>query len=60
VNDFPQPPPEQPTRLTIRIYTIRDGHIVDRRREVRVMHDQPVDVLSLGSAFPPCTCPRCR
>ncbi|MFB6618803.1 hypothetical protein ACFC5H_09025 [Streptomyces rochei] len=50
-----------PMRLmTMRVTRIHDGEIIERRDEVCVTADEPLDPFALTSAWPPCRCPRCR
>ncbi|MFD4972332.1 hypothetical protein [Streptomyces sp. NPDC056821] len=46
--------------MTLRVTRIRDGRVIEQRKEVRVTADEPLDVFALGSAWPPCQCPRHR
>jgi hypothetical protein len=46
-------------RMTMRVYqTAPDGTVTQKRAEVVVVGDS--DTPAMGSAFPPCQCPRCH
>jgi hypothetical protein len=46
--------------MTMRVTRIRDGVVVEQRKEVRITSDMPLSPLDLTSAWPPCACPRHR
>ncbi|GHF64715.1 hypothetical protein GCM10018787_11110 [Streptomyces thermodiastaticus] len=48
-----------PPRLTMRVTRIRDGRVIERGEEIRIMADASLEPLHT-SAWPPCQCPRHR
>ncbi|MFD8911742.1 hypothetical protein [Streptomyces sp. NPDC059575] len=46
--------------MWMRVTRVRDGRVIEQRREVRVTIDIPPSVYDLSSAWPPCECPEHR
>lgn len=46
--------------MTMRVIRIRDGRVIEQRKEVTITPDDQFDPFALSSAWPPCQCPRHR
>lgn len=46
--------------MSMQVIRVRDGRVVEQRREVRITSDMPLTPLDLSTAWPPCQCPRHR
>lgn len=53
--------PAAPVHLMwMRVTRVRDGRVIEQRKEVTVTADDPLDPYAFTSAWPPCQCPRHR
>lgn len=46
--------------MWMRVTRVRDGRVIEQRREVAITSDMPLSPHDLSSAWPPCQCPRHR